>query len=86
MGQNHWETTMIRPFAVLGLFALTACTASEPLPYISPAAMAALPEGTDLQTVWRRDDGCYFIQTEDELSGYLIRVKDAGGSQVCDDI
>ncbi|WP_152544556.1 hypothetical protein [Actibacterium mucosum] len=63
---------------------LAGCMSADPVGYISPAALAALPEGTDLRTVVRRDDGCYFIQTEDELSGYWIRVRDESGTQVCD--
>ena len=64
---------------------LAACgPATEPVGYISPEALAAIPPGTDLSTVWRRDDGCYFIQTDDELSGYLLIVRDGTGNQVCD--
>jgi len=74
--------------AIVGLLlALAGCAEPPaPLPYISPEALAAIPEGTDLSTVWRRQDGCYFIQTEDELTGYLIMVKDGSDTQVCDPI
>ena len=67
-----------------GLVALAGCAPEVAPGYISPAALAAIPAGTDLSTVWRRDDGCYFIQTRDELSGYLIRVEDGQGNLVCD--
>ncbi|MFC2968746.1 hypothetical protein [Acidimangrovimonas pyrenivorans] len=56
-----------------------------PLPYISPRARAALPPGTDLHDVKRRADGCYFIQTKDDLSGYLTPVTDTAGKLICDD-
>ena len=70
---------------VMGLL-LAGCSAPAPAPYISPRAMAALPPGTDLRTVRRRADGCYFIQTEDELSGYLGKLTDGNGNLVCDDV
>ena len=55
---------------------------------IRPAgkALAALPPRTDLRTVQRRYNGCYVIQTEDELTGYLKQVTDANGNLVCDDV
>ncbi|MCV2880652.1 hypothetical protein [Actibacterium sp. XHP0104] len=65
---------------------LAGCMSTQPTPYISEKARAALKPGTDLSTVWRRDDGCYFIQTRDELTGYLIMVRDETGRQVCDDV
>ncbi|MGB8622142.1 MAG: hypothetical protein WCD16_04925 [Paracoccaceae bacterium] len=67
---------------------LTACAppASTSHGYISDKAMAALPPGTDLSTVHRRDNGCYFIQTRDELSGYLTDLRGPDGKIVCDDI
>ncbi|WP_372603684.1 hypothetical protein [Actibacterium sp.] len=71
--------------ALCGVLALSACMADDQA-YISDKARAALPPGTDLSTVWRRDDGCYFIQTRDELSGYLIRVTTPDGALVCDDL
>ncbi|SMX43044.1 hypothetical protein [Actibacterium lipolyticum] len=69
--------------------ALAGCGAPEPVaqqPYISEKARAALPSGTDLMTVRRREDGCYFIVIEDELSGYLSQVKDTNGELVCDEV
>jgi len=71
----------------LVLMSLAGCgPAPEPLPYISDKAMAALPPGTDLYDVGRRDDGCYFIQTEDGLSGYLTLLRDPSGELVCDEV
>lgn len=75
---------LLRCVGVMMGLVMAGCGAPAPVPEISAAAMAALPQGTDLRTVWRRDDGCYFIQTEDELTGYLIKVKDNAGQQVCD--
>ena len=79
---------MIRPAGKpLALVALAACAPEpEPLPYISEKALAALPPRTDLRTVQRRYNGCYVIQTEDELTGYLKQVTDANGNLVCDDV
>lgn len=67
-------------------FVAGCAPAPEPLPYISDKALAALPPGTDLYTVGRRDDGCYYIQTEDGLSGYLTLLRDPSGQQVCDEV
>ena len=74
--------------ALVGVAVLvTGCAPPPPpLPYISPEAMAALPKGTDLRTVKRRADGCYFIQTSDDLSGYLTPVTGSDGKLVCDKV
>jgi len=71
--------------AALPLYLLAACAEPEPpLPYISDEALAALPEGTDLRTVKRNPNGCYVIVIEGTLSGYVHKVKDRDGRQVCD--
>ena len=77
---------MIRAGA-LGVLALAAC-APEPAPtlQISPEARAKLPPGTDLTTIRRREDGCYFYVFEDELSGVIRAVKDIRDEPVCDDL
>ena len=78
---------MTRLAAILPLCLLAACAAPEPpLPYISEQALAALPKGTDLRTVRRRDDGCYLIVVDDEMSGFVHKVVDAQGRLVCDEV
>ena len=61
---------------------LTAC-AAEPEYDISPRARAALPEGQDLQFVYRGPDKCYTYIEEDVLTGYQIELFDDDG-RVCD--
>jgi hypothetical protein len=78
----------MRPaFLMIAPILLTACAAPEPpVPYVSEKARAALPKGTDLRTVRRRDDGCYLIVIEGELSGVVRKVVDRDGRLVCDEI
>lgn len=74
-------------YPMIALVLLTACAAPEPpVPYISEKARAALPDGTDLRTVRRREDGCYLIVIEGELSGVVRKVVDRDGRLVCDEI
>ena len=79
----------MRGLAVGIVAVLAGCSAPEPVmqqPFVSEKARAALPLGTDLSTVRRREDGCYFVVIEDELSGYLKQVKDISGQLVCDEV
>ncbi|SFP72236.1 hypothetical protein [Tranquillimonas alkanivorans] len=56
----------------------------EPIDDISPAAMAALPEGVDPIFLIRDAQGCYGISVEATEPVTGVALLDAEGNQVCD--
>lgn len=69
------------------LLALAAgCTEPAADQVVLPArVLAALPQGVGPEDVVRRDDGCYFIVIEDELSGVIRPINDERGFVMCDE-
>ena len=68
------------------LTALSACAPSGPSVTLSEEARAAIPAGTDLSTIAKRADGCYFIVDKRGLSGFTQPLRDTSGIPICDPV
>lgn len=80
------KTLAILAFATA---APTSCTMTERpddgrIPNISPAAMAALPQGVDPRFLIRDSNGCYGIALEAAEVPTGIALRNDAGQQVCD--
>lgn len=80
---------MTKSYIIPGIVALLALAACAPpktiIPNISQEALDAMGPGQDLTQVRRNRSGCYLIQSEDDLAGFLMPVRDVFGENVCDE-